>query len=60
MKNVAVTGGRGFIGSHLVDHLASKGFSPVIIDNLANSSKSWKGFEKYTFYNVDVRKIDLV
>jgi len=37
-KRVLVTGGLGYIGSHTVVELISAGFSPVIIDNLANST----------------------
>jgi len=39
MKNkmkVVVTGGAGFIGSHMVDLLVSKNYEVTIIDNLAN------------------------
>lgn len=35
IKKVLVTGGCGFIGSHLVDLLVSQGFSVRIIDNLS-------------------------
>ncbi len=35
---ILVTGGLGFIGSHTVVELQNKGFEPVIIDNLSNSS----------------------
>ena len=35
MKNILVTGGGGFIGSHLVDSLTSKGYNVVVIDNRA-------------------------
>jgi UDP-glucose 4-epimerase len=39
MKNVLVTGGAGFIGSHTVVELISAGYNPVIVDNFANSEK---------------------
>ena len=38
MKNVIVTGGCGFIGSHLVDELVSKGCSVKVIDDLSATS----------------------
>jgi UDP-glucose 4-epimerase len=36
-----VTGGAGFIGSHLVDTLISKGYSVHIIDNLSSGKKEY-------------------
>lgn len=40
MKNVLVTGGAGFVGSHTVIELAAAGFRPVILDNFTNSRRS--------------------
>jgi len=40
VKNILVTGGAGFIGSHTVVELMAAGYSPVIVDNLSNSAKS--------------------
>lgn len=39
-KNVLVTGGLGFIGSHTVVELISSGYNPIIIDDLSNSRDS--------------------
>lgn len=40
MKNILVTGGAGFIGSHTVVSLAEAGFRPVIVDDFSNSHHS--------------------
>ena len=54
-----VTGGAGFIGSHLVDKLITYGNEVVIIDNLLS------GFEKNVnkkaiFYKYDIRNLDKI
>ncbi len=36
---VLVTGGAGFIGSHIVDALIAKGHAPYVVDNLASGSR---------------------
>lgn len=38
MENVLITGGAGFIGSHLTDALLAKGYSVVIVDDLSTGS----------------------
>lgn len=40
MKTVLVTGGAGFIGSHLVDELLEQGFEVVVLDNLSTGRRS--------------------
>ena len=39
MKNILVTGGAGFIGSHTVIELVKNGLNPILIDNFSNSEK---------------------
>ncbi len=59
MKHILVTGGAGYIGSHVNVELAKAGYSPVIVDNFSNSDKSaTERLEKLTgnhipFYEAD-------
>jgi UDP-glucose 4-epimerase len=39
-KEILVTGGAGFIGSHTVVELVAAGYAPIIIDDFSNSEKS--------------------
>ncbi|MRX46653.1 NAD-dependent epimerase/dehydratase family protein [Pedobacter puniceum] len=34
MKKILITGGAGFIGSHLCDELITKGYDVTVYDNL--------------------------
>ena len=40
MKNVLVTGGAGYIGSHVVEALIKRGFKVFIVDNLSTGYKN--------------------
>jgi UDP-glucose 4-epimerase len=40
MKNILVTGGAGYIGSHVVVELIKAGYHPVVLDNFSTSDKS--------------------
>ena len=54
MSKLIVTGGAGFIGSHLVDKLVSEGHEVVVIDNLMLGKKEFIN-KKAKFYKKDIR-----
>jgi len=55
---VIVTGGAGFIGSHICERYASEGHEVIAIDNLARSQMLAipQEIQKLTFYNRDLLK----
>lgn len=56
--NFLVTGGAGFIGSHICKRLVKDGHQVVAVDNLSNGSrenlKELEGNPQFTFYGFDV------
>lgn len=61
MKNILVTGGTGFIGSHTTLELLQNGYNVVVIDNLSNSKiDSIKRVEKITGKTIDFYQVDLL
>ena len=58
-NKVIVTGGAGFIGSHLVDLLIAKNYKVVVLDNFISGNKeNLKKHEKnIKIINLDVSKI---
>ena len=59
---VLITGGVGFIGSHLADHYVSKGDQVTILDNFSTGSKENIAHlsGKITTKDGDIRNVDLV
>ena len=59
MKNILVTGGAGYIGSHTCVELLERGYNVIVVDNLCNScEESLVRVKQITnkevkFYNVD-------
>ncbi len=62
MKNILVTGGAGYIGSHICVELLNQGYGAIVMDNLCNSSKkALARVEEITgkrvkFYEADIRE----
>lgn len=66
-QTVLVTGGAGYIGSHTCVELLNAGFTPIIVDNLCNSSveslqrvATITGKAVPTFYEGDIRNAELL
>jgi UDP-glucose 4-epimerase len=60
-KKILVTGGAGFIGSHLVERLVNDGNEVIVIDNLLRGNKIPKStFEKITFLKEDACNYSVV
>lgn len=64
MEKMAVTGGAGFIGSNLAEHLLNLGHFVVVIDNLstgrAQNLSGWaeKAGSRFQFFQTDINETD--
>ena len=59
MKKILVTGGAGYIGSHTIVELIAAGYTPIIVDNLCNTSiKNIDGIKKITDATVKWHNVD--
>lgn len=61
---VLITGGAGFIGSHLAERLLKDGNEVVVVDNLSTGSfsniESFAGHGNFEFFEGDVRNTELM
>ena len=59
MKNILVTGGAGYIGSHIIELLVKKKFKVFIIDNLSTGYKKLIN-KKAKFFKLDINRPNLI
>jgi UDP-glucose 4-epimerase len=56
--HILITGGAGFIGSHLSDELMPRGLNVLVLDNLSSGSlgniEKWFGSRSFSFTNHDL------
>lgn len=60
MTEILVTGGAGYIGSHMCVELLQRGYAVTVLDNLSNSSvRSLAAVERITQKSIDFVEADL-
>ena len=58
-KEILITGGAGYIGSHTIVELYNSGYTPIVVDNLSNSSlNNIIGAEEIIKSEIDFYKVD--
>lgn len=59
-----MTGGAGFIGSHLVDNLMAQNYEVIVIDNLSGGDikniERWIDNDKFQFIKADIAEYDSI
>lgn len=59
-RNILVTGGAGYIGSHICVELLNQGYGVIVMDNLSNSSKkALERVEEITGHRVSLFEADI-
>lgn len=57
-KNVLITGGAGFIGSHVGDLLVENGYNLIVVDNLSSGNNQNLN-KNAKFYNMDINSPEI-
>ena len=57
MEKVLITGGSGFIGSHVADKFIKNNYEVIVVDNLVTGKYENINGKKLTFINEDIRDI---
>jgi UDP-glucose 4-epimerase len=59
-----ITGGAGFIGSHLTETLLARGQHVTVLDNLSNGQRDWlremRSHSRFCFHHIDLRNPELL
>lgn len=59
-EKAVVTGGAGFIGSHIVDALVEKGFETHVIDNYAGGKREDRTNPNATYHEIDILEYEKI
>lgn len=59
-EKAVVTGGAGFIGSHIVDALVEKGFETHVIDNYAGGKREDRINPNATYHEIDILEYEKI
>lgn len=58
MKNILITGGAGYIGSHTVKELYNSGYNCYVLDNFSEGHREF--VEKYNVFEVDLGDLEAI